>query len=56
MINPGSFVPTRRREYISADFTDRSAFDENGLVKDGYRLRVPIEMMDAALPIAPTSR
>jgi hypothetical protein len=43
--------PPRRREYITVDANDPAAYDERGILRDGYRIRIPIEMMDSALPI-----
>jgi hypothetical protein len=43
-------LPPRRREYITADASDPAAYDERGILKDGYRIRVPISMMDNAPP------
>jgi hypothetical protein len=37
--------------YITADINDPSAYDEDGILKDGYRIRVPVEMMDSTLPL-----
>jgi hypothetical protein len=33
-------------KYIAADADDPTAFDENGFLRDGYKIRVPITMMD----------
>jgi hypothetical protein len=45
-------IPPSRREYIAADANDPAAYDAvTGILKDGYRIRVPIEMMDSTLPL-----
>jgi hypothetical protein len=44
-------ITPRRREYITVDANDPAAYDERGILKDGYKIRVPIAMMDSRLPI-----
>jgi hypothetical protein len=36
------------RQYVLADADDPNAYDEEGILKDGYRIRVRMEMMDHA--------
>ena len=38
---------TRRYE----DFREDDAFDENGLLRDGHKIRVPLTMRDAMTPL-----
>jgi len=38
---------TRRYE----DFHEDDAFDENGLLRDGHKIRVPLTMRDAMTPL-----
>jgi len=38
---------TRRYE----DFREEDAFDENGLLRDGHKSRVPLTMRDAMTPL-----
>jgi hypothetical protein len=52
MITDGRFTPTpKRREYVAADVNDANAYDERGILRDGFKIRIPIEMMDSKLPI-----
>jgi hypothetical protein len=50
MITQDAFPP-RRREFITVDEGDPRAYGIDGLLRDGYKIRVPIEMMDSRLPI-----
>jgi hypothetical protein len=38
-------------KYIATDADDPTAYDENGFLRDGFKIRVPIEMMDSTLPL-----
>jgi hypothetical protein len=41
--------------YIDADVNDPAAYEERDgqkILKDGYRVRIPVEMMDSELPVA----
>jgi hypothetical protein len=37
--------------YIAADADDPAAFGPDGLLRDGFKIRVPVELMDAKLPL-----
>jgi hypothetical protein len=37
--------------YIAADADDPGAYGPDGLLRDGFKIRVPITMMDASLPL-----
>jgi hypothetical protein len=37
--------------YIAADADDPTAYGPDGLLRDGYRIRVPVELMDSVLPL-----
>lgn len=43
-------IPNRRRDPVILDADNPLAFDENGILKDGYGFRVPLQMMDSAAP------
>jgi hypothetical protein len=40
-------LPHRARQFITADWDDPAAFD-NGVLRDGHKVRVPMNMMDSA--------
>jgi hypothetical protein len=44
-------VPPSRREYITVDEGNPAAYGPDGLLRDGYKIRIPITMMDASLPL-----
>jgi hypothetical protein len=48
MITPARHSNSR---YIAADADDPTAYGPDGLLKDGYKIRVPVELMDSALPL-----
>jgi hypothetical protein len=49
-------MPTiTNRNYKALDADDPEAYDENGFIRDGVRIRIPMQMMDSARRPAPKS-